>query len=189
MIPCQILSTIADSPSPWTVVSLSLSFSLPQRCEAREHDNSVRQFVAHMGYNMPHRQHNAPVHAYLENLNEWHQQEYGVSFITPYDEEEFVDDGSFQSAPTPCVVPGDHRPSSSAPPPPFQGPSSFAQPPAEDPPRESFLQKTGLILYFHHILLLLVLMVVLADGELASLLLLVFGAKKREKYVEEEDYD
>jgi hypothetical protein len=51
------------------------------------------------------------------------------------------------------------------------------------------LQKTGLILYFLHILLLLVLMVVLADGELVSLLLLVFGAKKGEKYVEEEDYD
>lgn len=126
--------------------------TMEQRHEAREHDDNLCQFAAHMGYNMPPRQYNAPLPQYLDDINQWHPQQYGVSFITPQDEEvEYVDDGSFYHsapafgfahvdpvAPAFGFVPGDPIPSSSSPPPPpYQGSSSSAYLPADDPPRES----------------------------------------------------
>jgi hypothetical protein len=38
-------------------------------------------FVASMGHPLPPCSPPHPAPAYLENLNEWHQQEYGVPFI------------------------------------------------------------------------------------------------------------
>jgi hypothetical protein len=57
-----------------------------------------------------------PTPTYPENLNEWHQQEYGVPFITPEDEVEEFEDSFYTLAPPPLPysgqgpIPGDPRP-------------------------------------------------------------------------------
>lgn len=86
---------------------------------------------------MPPLQPEVHLHTVHDNIDQWHQQHYGVPFITPKDEEEdFVDDGGgvFGLVAAP---PGDPRPSSHAPPLAYQGPSTLAPPPADDPPQES----------------------------------------------------
>jgi hypothetical protein len=80
-----------------------------------------------MGHPMP--QPPPPIPAYPENLNEWHQQEYGVPFVTLEDEAKKFDDSFFQSAHVAALgpIPGNSRPSGSGytpHPPPFQGPLS-----------------------------------------------------------------
>lgn len=92
-------------------------------CEAQQMDDNLRQFAASMGYRMPDRQPATPLHQYLEDLNQWHQQQYGVLFITLEEEEEYVDDDTFgqsiTAAPASALAPSGPRLSSSAPPPPF----------------------------------------------------------------------
>jgi hypothetical protein len=44
---------------------------------------------------MPQQPPPPPIHAYYENPNECHQQEYSVPFITPKDEAEDFDDSSY----------------------------------------------------------------------------------------------
>jgi hypothetical protein len=58
-----------------------------------------------------------PTPTFPANLNEWHQQEFGVPFITPEDEAEEFDDSYYTSAPPPPPpysgqgpFPGDPRP-------------------------------------------------------------------------------
>jgi hypothetical protein len=58
------------------------------------HDD-MWSFAASMGHPMPQWPPPIPIPAYPENLNEWYQQEYGVSFITEEDEEEDYDDSSY----------------------------------------------------------------------------------------------
>jgi hypothetical protein len=109
------------------------------RCETQALHDDMQSFAASMGHHMPQQPSHVPSPAYPENLNEWHQQEYGVPFITPEDETEDYDDSSyFKSTPatTPGSIPGDPRPSSSAHPPPlppYMGPcSSSTNPPFDD---------------------------------------------------------
>jgi hypothetical protein len=83
-------------------------------------------FVASMGHPLPPRSPPPLTPAYPENLNEWHQQEYGVPFVTPEDEADEFDDSFYTSAPPPCPgpgpIPGDPGPSRFGhhhPPPPY----------------------------------------------------------------------
>jgi hypothetical protein len=76
-----------------------------------------------------------PLHAPPPEINEWHQQTYGVPFMSAEDEdaeEEFFDDRD-QFVPPPHQ--GDLGPSSSYPPP--QDPSGSTPPPA-NPGKENF---------------------------------------------------
>lgn len=43
-----------------------------QRHEARETNDNLHQFVASMGYEITARQHAAPLHQYLDDINQWH---------------------------------------------------------------------------------------------------------------------
>jgi hypothetical protein len=86
-------------------------------------------YTASMGHPLPPRSPPPLTPAYPENLNEWHQQEYGVPFVTPEDEAEEFDDSFYTSAPPPPYlgpgpIPGDPRPSGydHFPPPPYQSP-------------------------------------------------------------------
>ena len=80
-----------------------------------------------MGHPLPPRSPPPPTFAYPENLNEWHQQEYGVPFVTPEDEAEELDDSFYTLAPPPYSgqgpIPGDPRPPGPGhfPPPPYPG--------------------------------------------------------------------
>jgi hypothetical protein len=96
------------------------------------HDD-MRSFTASMGHPMPQLPPSPPIPAYLETINEWHQQEYGVPFITLEDEAEEFDDSFFQSAS--AAAPG---PISGHPPPPaplFQCPSSSSAFPSSNEPQ------------------------------------------------------
>jgi hypothetical protein len=64
------------------------------------HEN-FRRYAASMGHPLPSGSPLPPTPTYPENLNEWHQQEYGVPFITPKDEAEEFDDSYYTSSPPP----------------------------------------------------------------------------------------
>jgi hypothetical protein len=89
-----------------------------------------------MGIPFAPRSPDVPLHPPPQEINEWHQQTYGVPFMSAEDEEgedeEFFDDRE-QYVPPPHQ--GDPGPSSSYPPP--QDPSGSYPPPA-NPGEENF---------------------------------------------------
>jgi hypothetical protein len=114
-----------------------------------------------------------PLHVPPPDINEWHQQAYGVPFMSPVDdevEEYFLADDVDQFAPSPYQ--GDPGPSSYYPPP--QDPSDNTPPPA-NPGEENFVVN----------LWLLASLIPLHRGNMWSsfLLFLVLPAKKGEKFV------
>jgi hypothetical protein len=84
----------------------------------RETDDNLRRLATSMGIPFAPRSPDMPLHAPPLEINEWHQQTYGVPFMTTEDEEaeaeEFFDDRD-QFVPPPHQ--GDPGPSSSYPPP------------------------------------------------------------------------
>jgi hypothetical protein len=91
-----------------------------------------RRYATATGHPLPPGSPSPPTPTFPVNLNEWHQHEFGVPFITPEDEAEEFDESYYTSAPPPPPysgqgpIPGDPRPSGSGhfPPPPYpsQGP-------------------------------------------------------------------
>jgi hypothetical protein len=84
----------------------------------RETDDNLRRQSISMGIPFAPRSPDVPLHAPPPEINEWHQQTYGVPFMSAEDEnveeEEFFDDrNQFVSPPHQ----GDSGPSSSYPPP------------------------------------------------------------------------
>jgi hypothetical protein len=86
-----------------------------RRTEALLED--FRRYAASTGHPLPPGSPPPPpaTPTYPENLNELHQQEYGVPFITPEDVVEEFDDSFYTSAPPPPYldqgpIPGDPRP-------------------------------------------------------------------------------
>jgi hypothetical protein len=98
------------------------------RCQTEALHDDFRGFTTSMGHPLPQRPPLPLTPSYPTNLNEWHQQEYVVPFVTPEDEAEEFDDSFFASAPPPPYpglgpIPGDPRPFGSGhPPPPYKGP-------------------------------------------------------------------
>ncbi|ONM20320.1 hypothetical protein ZEAMMB73_Zm00001d005103 [Zea mays] len=70
-----------------------------RRTEALRED--FHHYIASMGHPLPPGSPPPPTPTYPENLNEWHQQEYGVPFVTPEDEAEEFDESFYTSAPPP----------------------------------------------------------------------------------------
>jgi hypothetical protein len=91
-----------------------------------ETDDNLRRQASTMGMLFAPRSPNVPLHPPPPEINEWHQQAYGVPFMSAYEEEEetYFDDRE-QFAPPPYH--GDPGQSSSHPPP--QDPSGSAPPP------------------------------------------------------------
>jgi hypothetical protein len=92
------------------------------------HEDFLR-YAAETGHPLPPGSSPPPTPTFPIDLNEWHQQEFGVPFITPEDEVEDFDDPYYTSDPPPHYsgqgpTPGDPRPSGSGhyPPPPYPGP-------------------------------------------------------------------
>jgi hypothetical protein len=87
----------------------------------RETDDNLRRQASTMGMPFVPRSPNVPLHPPPPEINEWHQQAYGVPFMSADDEEEeaYVDDRE-EFAPPPYH--GDPGQSSSHPPPPYPGP-------------------------------------------------------------------
>jgi hypothetical protein len=85
--------------------------------QQRETDDNLRRQSISMGIPFAPRSPDVPLHAPPPEINEWHQQTYGVPFMTAEDEEakeeEFFDDRD-QFVPPPHQ--GDPGPSSSYPP-------------------------------------------------------------------------
>jgi hypothetical protein len=93
----------------------------------RETDDNLRRQASSMGVPFAPRSPDVPLHPPPPEINEWHQQAYGVPFMTADDEEEeeaYFDDRE-QFVPPPYH--GDPGQSSSHPPP--QDPSGSAPPP------------------------------------------------------------
>ncbi|AQK90915.1 hypothetical protein ZEAMMB73_Zm00001d008857 [Zea mays] len=94
------------------------------------HEDFLR-YAAETGHPLPPGSPPPPVPTFPADLNEWHQQEFGVPFITPEDEVEDFDDPYYTSdlphPPPPYSgqgpTPGDPRLSDSGhyPPPPYPG--------------------------------------------------------------------
>jgi hypothetical protein len=137
-------------------------------CRTRAVEESVRRrradqlhedflcYAAEIGHPLPPGSPPPPTPTFPMDLNEWHQQEFGVPFITPKDEAEEFDDPYYTSDPPhppppysgQGPTPGDPRPSGSGhyPPPPYLGqgpipgdprPSGFGyhhHPPPPPPP-------------------------------------------------------
>jgi hypothetical protein len=113
-------------------------------CRTRAVEESVRRhridrlhedflyYAAKTGHPLPPGSPPPPAPTFPAHLNEWHQQEFGVTFITSEDEVEDFDDPYYTSDPPhpphPYLgqgpTPGDPRPSGSGhyPPPPYPGP-------------------------------------------------------------------
>jgi hypothetical protein len=101
----------------------------------RETDNNLRHRASSMAMPFAPRSPDVPLHPPPPEINGWHQQAYGVPFMTAEDdeeEEEYFDDRE-QYAPLPHQ--GDPGQSSSYPPP--QDPSGSYPPPAQ-PGEENF---------------------------------------------------
>jgi hypothetical protein len=79
----------------------------------RETDDNLRRQASSMGMPFAPRSPDVPLHPPPPEINEWHQQAYGVPFMSPEDEEYF--DDREQLAPPPHQ--GDLGQSSSHPPP------------------------------------------------------------------------
>jgi hypothetical protein len=94
----------------------------------RETDDNLRRQASSMGMPFAPRSPDVPLHPPPPEINEWHQQAYGVPFMSPEDEEEDEEcfDDREQFAPPPHQ--GDPGQSSSHPPP--QDPSGGYPPPA-----------------------------------------------------------
>jgi hypothetical protein len=87
------------------------------RCQRETNDNLRRQSVS-MGHPFAPRSPDVPLHAPPPDINEWHQQAYGVPFMSAEDEEVeeyFLANDADQLVPPPYQ--GDQGPSSSYPPP------------------------------------------------------------------------
>jgi hypothetical protein len=91
----------------------------------RETDDNLRRQASTMGMPFAPRSPDVPLHPPPPEINEWHQQAYGVPFMSADDEEEAYFDDREQFAPPPYQ--GDPGQSSSHPPP--QDPSGSAPPP------------------------------------------------------------
>jgi hypothetical protein len=95
----------------------------------RETDDNLRRQASSMGMPFAPRSPDVPLHPPPPEINEWHQQAYGVPFMSPEDEEEdeeyFDDHEQFALPPHQ----GDPGQSSSHPPP--QDPSGSYPPPAQ----------------------------------------------------------
>jgi hypothetical protein len=102
--------------------------SVHRRQSDRLHED-FRRYAAVTGHPLPPGSPPPLTPTFPMDLNEWHQQEFGVPFITPEDEVEEFDDSYYTSAPPPPPysgqgpIPGDSRPSSSGhfPPHPYPG--------------------------------------------------------------------
>jgi hypothetical protein len=104
--------------------------SMRRRMTDRLHEDFLR-YAAETGHPLPLGSPPPPTPTFPMDLNEWHQQEFGVPFITPEDEAEEFDDPYYTSDPPhppppysgQGPTPGDPRPSGSGhyPPPPYPG--------------------------------------------------------------------
>eukprot|EP00267_Zea_mays_P046233 XP_020398590.1 formin-like protein 14 [Zea mays] len=104
--------------------------SVRRRRTDRLHED-FRRYAAETGHPLPPGSPPPPAPTFPAYLNEWHQQEFGVPFITPEDEAEDYDDPFYTSDPPHPPPPysgqgptlGDPRLSSSGhyPPPPYPG--------------------------------------------------------------------
>jgi hypothetical protein len=95
----------------------------------RETDDNLHRQASTMGMPFAPRSPDVPLHPPPPEINEWHQQAYGVPFMSTDDEEEeeaYVDDRE-QFAPPPYH--GDPGQSSSHPPPPYPGPGPIPSDP------------------------------------------------------------
>jgi hypothetical protein len=106
------------------------------RRQRKTNDNLRRQSVS-LGHPFAPRSPDVPLHAPHPDVNEWHQQAYGVPFMSTDDdevEEDFLADDVDQFAAP--ISQGDPDPSSSYPPP--QDPSGNTPPPT-NPGEENFV--------------------------------------------------
>jgi hypothetical protein len=71
------------------------------RCQTEALHDDFRGFVASMGHPLPQRPPLPSTPGYPSKLNEWHQQEYGVPFVTPEDDAKEFDYSFFTYAPPP----------------------------------------------------------------------------------------
>jgi hypothetical protein len=103
--------------------------SVHRRRTDRLHED-FRRYAAATGHPLPPGSPPPPTPTFPTNLNEWHQQEFGVPFITPVHEAREFDDTYYTSGhfpPPPYSgqgpIPGDPRPPGSGhfPPPPYPG--------------------------------------------------------------------
>jgi hypothetical protein len=79
--------------------SLAIEESV-HRCPTKVLHEDFHHYAASMGHPLPPHSPLPSTPAYPENLNEWHQQEYDVPFVTPEDEAKEFDD-SYTSATPP----------------------------------------------------------------------------------------
>jgi hypothetical protein len=124
------------------------------------HDD-FRGFTACMGHPLTQRPPPPLSPTYPANLNEWHQQEFGVPFVTPKDEAQEFYDSFYTSTPPPYPgpghIPGDSRPSGSGhpPPPPYQGHRPIPGDPRPSGSSHHHTPPPYQVLHLHQVFLLL----------------------------------